>query len=198
MEVKPLTTEAIALTEKKMDMTLDDIIKMSKNDSYKVKNGKQGVSNRSHKIYNNGAHDKSAKFKRFMETRSSLRQGNLAKRRSSFHDNQFPLIAQEARRAAVAPICSRGFNRSRVAAPRVHSNFTSKVGFFVKQQAQYKVKPITKQKLQTLDSLFANMQEQRMKTLSLSQQHHIYAARRNGSDGKSIVPPPWARGYFEN
>ncbi|RYR10410.1 hypothetical protein Ahy_B05g078866 [Arachis hypogaea] len=31
MAAKPLTTEAIALTEKKMDMTLDDIIKMSKN-----------------------------------------------------------------------------------------------------------------------------------------------------------------------
>ncbi|RAL49925.1 unnamed protein product [Cuscuta campestris] len=197
MEAEPLTTEAIALTEKKMDMTLDDIIKMSKNDSYKVKNGKQRVSNKSHKFYNNGAHDKSDKFKRFMETKSSLRQGNLAKRRSSIHDNQFPWITQAARRAAVAPIRSRGFNRSRVAAPRVHSNFTSKVGFFVKQQAQYKLKPITKQKLQTLDSLFANMQEQRMKTLSLSQQH-TYAARRNGSDGKSIVPPPWARGYFEN
>lgn len=31
MATKPLTTEAIALTEKKMDMALEDIIKMSKN-----------------------------------------------------------------------------------------------------------------------------------------------------------------------
>ncbi|RRT83934.1 hypothetical protein B296_00015632 [Ensete ventricosum] len=35
METKPLTAEAIALTEKKMDMTLDDIIKMSKKNTSK-------------------------------------------------------------------------------------------------------------------------------------------------------------------
>ena len=38
MATKPLTTEAIALTEKKMDMALEDIIKMSKNPKSKIKN----------------------------------------------------------------------------------------------------------------------------------------------------------------
>lgn len=37
MAAKPLTTEAIAFTEKKMDMALEDIIKMSKNTKTKAK-----------------------------------------------------------------------------------------------------------------------------------------------------------------
>lgn len=41
-------------------------------------------------------------------------QGALAQRRSSFQDNHFPLVAQAARKAAVAPIHNRGFTRSRV------------------------------------------------------------------------------------
>ncbi|CAH9106602.1 unnamed protein product [Cuscuta europaea] len=197
MTVKPLTTDAIALTEKKMDMSLDDIIKMSKNDSSKSRNGKQGASNSSQKFYNNVAADKSAKFKRFMETRSSLRQENLAQRRTSFHDNHFPLIAQAARKAAVAPIHNRGFNRSRavsmnvqrVAAPLVHRNFTSKDGVFVKKYPQDKVKPVKMQKkLQTLDSMFASMKEQRMKSKNCTN-----APRRNGGR-QNILPPPWARG----
>ncbi|CAH9141375.1 unnamed protein product [Cuscuta epithymum] len=200
MTVKPLTTDAIALTEKKMDMSLDDIIKMSKNDSLKHRNGKQGVSNSSQKFYNNVAADKSAKFKRFTETRSSLRQENLAQRRTSFHDNHFPLTAQAARKAAVAPIHNRGFSRSRavsmnvqrVAAPLAHRNFSSKDDVFVKQKyPQDKVKPVTRQKkLQTLDSMFASMKEQRMKKLS---KNWVNAPRRNGGR-QTILPPPWARG----
>lgn len=111
MAAKPLTTEAIALTEKKMDMTLDDIIKMSKTNATKPKN--QRVSNRGQKFVNNAAQDKFSKARRFMDTRSSLRQGALARRRSNFQGNQFPLAAEAARKAAVAPIRNRAFNRSR-------------------------------------------------------------------------------------
>nr|GLL29147.1 uncharacterized protein LOC109165678 isoform X1 [Ipomoea trifida] len=200
MAAKPLTKEAIALTEKKMDMTLDDIIKMSKNNSFKAK--KQGVPNRNQKFSNNASHDKSAKFQRFMETRSSLRQGALAQRRSSFQGNHFPLVAQAARKAAAAPIHNRGFSRGRVvnmngqrvAAPQTQRNVTNKGGFSVikQQQLQHKVRPVTKQKPQTLDSLFANMKEQRMKNFS---QQHTNAPRRNGgSHGQTIVP--WARGLL--
>ncbi|KAL3360657.1 hypothetical protein AABB24_013878 [Solanum stoloniferum] len=110
MAAKILTTETIALTEKKMDMTLDDIIKMSKTNTTKTK--KQRVSNRSQKFSNNIAQDKSAKIQRFMDTRSSMRQGALAQRRSNFQGDQFPLATEAARRAAVAPIRNRAFNRS--------------------------------------------------------------------------------------
>jgi hypothetical protein len=37
MATKPLTSEAIAITEKKMDMALEDIIKLSKNTKTKPK-----------------------------------------------------------------------------------------------------------------------------------------------------------------
>ncbi|KAG8375112.1 hypothetical protein BUALT_Bualt10G0066400 [Buddleja alternifolia] len=99
MATKPLTSEAIAITEKKMDMSLDDIIKISKTNVMKPKN--QRVSNRGKKIVSNVAQDKSSKVQRFMDTRSSLRQGN-----------QFPLSTEAARKAAGAPIRNRTFNRS--------------------------------------------------------------------------------------
>uniref|UniRef100_A0A5B6ZYI8 Uncharacterized protein n=1 Tax=Davidia involucrata TaxID=16924 RepID=A0A5B6ZYI8_DAVIN len=111
MAAKPLTTETIALTEKKMDMTLDDIIKMSKSTTTKAK--KQRVSNRSKKFLNNAAQEKSAKVRQFMDSRSSLRQAALAQRRSNFQGNQFPLATEAARKAVVAPIRNRAFNRSR-------------------------------------------------------------------------------------
>ncbi|PHT96057.1 hypothetical protein T459_03939 [Capsicum annuum] len=110
MAAKVLTSETIALTEKKMDMTLDDIIKMSKTNTNHTK--KQRVSNRNQKFSNNIAQDKSAKIQRFMDSRSSMRQGALAQRRSNFQGNKFPLATEAARRAAVAPIHNRVFNRS--------------------------------------------------------------------------------------
>ncbi|CAI8598761.1 unnamed protein product [Vicia faba] len=79
MVAKPLITELVALTEKKMDMTLDDIIKMSKNPKFTTKQTR--VSNKSKKFTNSFAQDRSFKARRYMESRSSLRQGVLAKRR---------------------------------------------------------------------------------------------------------------------
>uniref|UniRef100_A0A2N9FEZ7 Uncharacterized protein n=1 Tax=Fagus sylvatica TaxID=28930 RepID=A0A2N9FEZ7_FAGSY len=114
MATKPLTTEAIALTEKKMDMALEDIIKMSKNPKSKIKN-QQRVPNKNEKFPNNLAQDKSMKVRRFMDTRSSFRQGVLAQRRSHFQGNQFPLATEAARKAASAPLRNRAFSRNRLA-----------------------------------------------------------------------------------
>ncbi|KAI3703478.1 hypothetical protein L1987_73577 [Smallanthus sonchifolius] len=62
-------------------------------------------------------------------------------------------------------------------------------GFAVKKQ----VKVVPKQKPQTLDSLFANMKEQRMNALSQQQQQKQYNnGRRNGA-GQQRPRPPWTR-----
>ncbi|KAK9144008.1 hypothetical protein Syun_013408 [Stephania yunnanensis] len=119
MDVKPLTADEEAIArrnDKKIDMTLDDIIKMSKSNASKGK--KHRVSNKS-QFFNSGvagaaAKGNSGKMRRFMDSRSSVRQGYLAKRRSNFHDNQFPLAAEAARKAMTAPIRNRPFyNRNR-------------------------------------------------------------------------------------
>ncbi|XP_042448979.1 uncharacterized protein LOC122033895 [Zingiber officinale] len=99
MATKALTKEAIVMTEKKMNMSLDDIIKMSKKNSAKGKRPlrplikHQGFQNR------NPSHGNTV-LQGFMDSRSSIRQGVLAKRRSNFHGNQFPVITEVARKAA--------------------------------------------------------------------------------------------------
>ncbi|KAL6182371.1 hypothetical protein ACLB2K_043793 [Fragaria x ananassa] len=110
--VKPLTTEAIALTEKKMDMALDDIIKMAK----VAPKGKkqQRVSNKSQTFAKGIAQDKPTKLRRYMDSRSTMRQGVLAQRRSNFQGNQFPVATEAARKAAVVPFRNRAFNRNQV------------------------------------------------------------------------------------
>ncbi|CAA2985644.1 uncharacterized protein LOC111390473 [Olea europaea var. sylvestris] len=196
MAAKPITNEAIALTEKKINMTLDDIIKLSKTNVTKPK--KQRISNRNQRFAKNIVQDKSAKVQRFMDTRSSLRQGALARRRSNFQGNQFPLVTEAARKAAVAPISNRAFNKSRPVnlnnprgwAPAIQKNAANGGGFIEKKQQQ-QVKVVPKQRSQTLDSRFANMKEQRMRVLS--QQNN--GPRRNGG-GQTVVP--WARGRFGN
>ncbi|XP_047971323.1 uncharacterized protein LOC125214368 isoform X1 [Salvia hispanica] len=193
MAATPLTDEAIALTEKKMDMALDDIIKMSKTNSTKPK--KQRVSNRGQKFVANAGQDRFVKGQNFLDTRSSLRQGALARRRSNFQGNQFLASSQAARKAAVAPIRHRDFNQRRtfnVNKPRAVATTVQKVaangvGFTVKRPFQpANITP--KQKPQTLDSLFANMKEQRMRILS--QQSN--GTRKYGSGGGQ-PRLPWAR-----
>ncbi|KAL7159910.1 hypothetical protein ABFS83_01G059400 [Erythranthe nasuta] len=207
MAAKPLTNEAIALTEKKMDMTLDEIIKMSKSDGTKPKR----VSNRGQKFVDYAARDKSSKSRTFMDTRSSLRQGALARRRSNFQGNQnlqgnqnfqgnqFPLATEAARKAAVAPIRNRTFNRGRqfnVNKPSFGSQAVKKVaanggGFTVKKPLQQGNIMPKKKPTQTLDSRFASMKEQRMK--GLSQQSN--GQRRNGGGQAGV---PWARNRLRN
>ncbi|MCL7035238.1 hypothetical protein MKW94_014580 [Papaver nudicaule] len=181
--LKPLTSEAIALTEKKMDMTLDEIIKMSKKPSVQ-KNHR--IPNKNQKF---GVRGNPMKVKQFMDSRSSVRQGALAKRRSNFQVNHFPLATEVAKKAGVAPVRNRPFNRSRQGnnwnkqrngAPQSIQR-TGGVGFLNKQQAplQFQAKMVAqpRQRAQTLDSLFANMKEQRMRMQS---QQNNTTGRRDG------------------
>ncbi|XP_020550765.1 uncharacterized protein LOC105159158 [Sesamum indicum] len=196
MAAKPLTSEAIALAEKKMDMTLDDIIKMSKTNAMKPK--RQRISHSGKKIVNNASQDNSFKVRRYMDTRSSLRQGTLTLRRSNFKVNQFPLGIEAARKAAFAPIRSRAFkqsrpfsvNKPRAGAPTIQKNPVNGGGFTVKKPLQ-QINIGPKQNHQTLDSLFANMKEERKRVLS--QQNNW--SRRNGGNQPRV---PWARGHLHN
>ncbi|KAL6536370.1 hypothetical protein OROGR_012942 [Orobanche gracilis] len=179
MAMKPLTSEAIALTEKKMDMTLDDIIKMSQTHGMKPK--RQRVSNKGEKFVNKVSQDNSLK-------------GALAQRRSNFQANQFPLATEAAKKADVAPIRGRAFNRTRrfnvnkrVGASTVRKNVLNEGRFTVKKPAQV-ANVRDKQKPQTLDSLFATMKEERMRAISRQ--------NNNGSRINGVVP--WARGYQHN
>ncbi|KAF3448711.1 hypothetical protein FNV43_RR09424 [Rhamnella rubrinervis] len=205
MAAKPLTTEAIALTEKKMDMTLDDIIKMSKNNASKPKKQRR-APNKSQTFLKGTAQEKSTKVRRFMDSRSSLRQGVLAQRRSNFQGNQFPLATEFARKAAVAPLRNRAFShnrmanwKARVAGPPLQRR-AGNGGFAAKQPAQQQRRqqqhgeamPKQQQQRPTLDSLFANMKEQRMRVLSRKNNAAVQR-NRNGQQR-----PPWGRGRFGN
>ncbi|XVF51307.1 hypothetical protein PTKIN_Ptkin04bG0174600 [Pterospermum kingtungense] len=200
MAAKPLTSEAIAVTEKKMDMTLDDIIKMSKTTPNKSKKQRR-MPNKNQKHVGNAAKERAVKVQRYMDSRSSLRQGVLAQRRSNFQGNRFPFAAEAARRAAAAPFRVRASNARRVAnlnkprigAPPVQRR-AMKGGSEAEpqqQQQQEQGNVLPKQKHQTLDSLFANMKEQRMKVLS----RQTNAGPRNGG-GRQRMPS--GRGRFGN
>ncbi|CAL0311395.1 unnamed protein product [Lupinus luteus] len=204
MTAKPLTTEAIALTEKKMDMKLEDIIKLSKNKTSKP--GKQRrVSNKSQKFTNNFIQDKPSKMRRYMDSRSSLRQGAIAKRRSTFQGNQFPIAAEVARKAVTAPLRNTVSNRNRgvsswnearfrVSASQRMERVAASGGFLAKQpplsrhhQQQENMDITPKQRPQTLDSLFASLKEQRMR---------VYSRQNNGvqRNGGGSWRPRWGRG----
>ncbi|KAK1430645.1 hypothetical protein QVD17_13537 [Tagetes erecta] len=210
MAAKPLTNAAIEMTEKKMDMSLDDIIKMSKNGTGLNKPKKQRIFNKNQKFSNNVVQDKSMKLRHFMDNRSTLRQGAFGQRRTNFQGNQFSYAAEAARKAAVAPVRNSNFNRNQAvtsyrprAVGRPAQNRASIGGGVAVMKKQRNVAP--KQKAQTLDSLFANMKEQRMKVLSQHQhqhqnqnqnqsqhQHNNNAGRRNGA-GQQRPRPPWTR-----
>ncbi|KAJ6828465.1 uncharacterized protein M6B38_361900 [Iris pallida] len=173
--IKPLTTEAIALTEKKMDMTLDDIIKMSKKTTTKenwpprppVK--RRGLLNGSASRYN-------TVVQRFMDSRSSIRQGVLAQRRSNFRGNQFPVTMNVARKAAVMPIRNVMVNRNKQRiAPALVQRKPAEIGFAGKDKLD-----LLKQRPQTTDALFANMKQQRMRVFS-AQQSATHANSRQTS-----------------
>ncbi|KAG6478686.1 hypothetical protein ZIOFF_062130 [Zingiber officinale] len=88
MATKALTKEAIAMTEKKMNMSLG----MPRTFSVASEIKHQGFQNR------NPSHGNTM-LQGFMDSRSSIRQGVLAKRRSNFHGNQFPVNTEVARKA---------------------------------------------------------------------------------------------------
>ncbi|XP_058095935.1 uncharacterized protein LOC131241216 isoform X3 [Magnolia sinica] len=178
----PMTAEAIARTEKKMNMTLDDIIKMSRKSSSKAIM-RPRASKISRGFLNGVASQvKSSKILRFMDSRSSLRQDVLAQRRSNFKGNQFAVAKGVARRAAIAPIwnrtCTRNsgmhWNKPRLAGPpaqmkAAEGGFVGRVLKKVADEAMHYKTADEAMHYKTLDSLFANMKEQRMRVISKSQ-----------------------------
>ncbi|XP_068637869.1 uncharacterized protein [Aristolochia californica] len=122
-KLKPMTSEAIALMEKKMNMTLDEIIKESKKPSSKSRN--TWVPNKNRGLLNGDSFQgNAAKVQQFMDLGSYLRQGVLSQRRSNFTGNQFPLTAEVANKAAISPIHNKAFTYFRVGTwnkPRVPS-----------------------------------------------------------------------------
>uniref|UniRef100_A0A9I9DCD0 Uncharacterized protein n=1 Tax=Cucumis melo TaxID=3656 RepID=A0A9I9DCD0_CUCME len=249
MAAKPLTTEAIAITEKKMDMALGwaseflastTSLKCPKIREIKAGNreGYRGSSfhmqNKMQKFPNNATQDRPRKLQRFMDSRSSLRQGALANRRSNFQGNQFALATEVARKAAVAPIRPRAFtrrapnwNKTRIhrqaisldsfdqtpfcceeveaefqdvmvdAPPPVpkksftNGNFVPKVS----APAQQQTNATPRQRPQTLDSLFANMKEQRLRVLSQRQNGGGGGAQQQRNGGRQ-QRPPWGKRPF--
>ncbi|KAI5595277.1 hypothetical protein POPTR_003G140700v4 [Populus trichocarpa] len=200
MAIKPLTHDEIANTEKKLDMPLDDIIKMSKNTAKPKKQQRAPIKNQ--KMFNNPAHEKALKMRRYMDSRPLVRQAALAQRRSNFQRNQFPLTSEAARKAAVARFRNRSFGHNFMA----NANNARAGGFTVQRrvanggfamkspprlnQQQQQGDGGAKQRPQTLDSLFANMKEQRMKVLSRRNK----VVQHNGGGRQPRVP--WARGRF--
>ncbi|KAF8033374.1 hypothetical protein BT93_D2089 [Corymbia citriodora subsp. variegata] len=208
MAAKPLTSDAIALTEKKMDMTLDEIIKMSKNPANKAKNFRTSVSyfslNKNQRNFRNAAKEKSLRYRHFMDTRASLRQGALARKRSNFQPNHFPLATEAARKAGVHPFGGRAFNRDRIAnanRPRAGAVVNQKRfvnGAVAAKQKENESNAGAKQRPKTLDSLFADLKEQRMKAVPRqinTVPRQMNAVPRNRG-GRPI--PPWQRARFRN
>ncbi|XP_008239132.1 PREDICTED: uncharacterized protein LOC103337740 [Prunus mume] len=167
----------------------------------KGKKQQRRASNKAQNFVKGAAQDKPAKLRRFMDARSSIRQGVLAQRRSNFQGNQFPIVAEAARKVAVAPLRNRAFNRNRVPnwKPRVGGPilqrragnvYSTKLPLPQQQQQQLRQQEnaLPKQRPQTLDLLFANMKEQRMRA----------QPRQNNAVPRNIrgvqQRPPWGRG----
>uniref|UniRef100_A0A0D9X7B6 Uncharacterized protein n=1 Tax=Leersia perrieri TaxID=77586 RepID=A0A0D9X7B6_9ORYZ len=167
MESMPLTTEAIAFTEKKMDMTLDDIIKMSKKKPGGKKPSRQPIKKRP--FQNGNTNQGNAKVQQFMESRSSIRQGVLAQRRTNLSGNQFSATKQAAKKAATMPIRSRGVRLNK---PSATSNSVQRrpVGEAFQNG---KGKEVQNQAPRTMDALFAQMKQQRMRTMPQQQTNTV-------------------------
>ncbi|XP_056862120.1 uncharacterized protein LOC108844739 isoform X2 [Raphanus sativus] len=152
---KLITTETVALTEKKMDMSLDAIIKMSKsNTNNNVNKGKKHRASNKKESFNSAARNSTVKAQRYMDSRSDLRQGAFAKRRSSFQGNHFSVttnIANTNQSRFITPPAQYG------SAPRGFVAKREKIG---EKQANGGGQ---RQGPQTLDSRFAYMKEERMK-----------------------------------
>ncbi|KAL5222013.1 hypothetical protein ABZP36_026726 [Zizania latifolia] len=188
MESLPLTAEAIAFTEKKMDMTLEDIIKMSKKKNPEGKKPlRQPIKKRS--FQNGNTNQGNAKVQRFMESRSSIRQGFFAQRRTNLGGNQFPATKQAAKKDATLPIRSRGVRWNKPSAP---SNSVQRrpVGEAFQNG---KGKEVLNQAPRTMDALFAQMKQQRMRTIP--QQKTNPAPGRHFSQQRRVQQQRQGRGY---
>jgi hypothetical protein len=169
-EAKPMTNESIVFTEKKMSMSLDDIVKMSK----KSKTNNRRESNKSRKSFNTGAAQKSStKVRQYIDSRSSVRQGALAKKRSNFNGNQFPMTTGVAKKAAVASFSNWTSNGNWT---RNNKSYKGTGEAVVKKKCTggnvsgkwRQQKAAATQKPRTLDERFANLKQQRMRNFGKS------------------------------
>jgi len=159
MESPPLTAEAIAFTEKKMDMTLEDIIKMSKKKNPGGKNPpRQPIKKRP--FQNANTNKGNGKVQRFMESRSTIRQGVLAQRRSNLGGSQFAATKQAAKKAAAMPMRSGAVYWKKPSASTLVQRRSVGDAFqnTKVKESQNHAAP------RTMDALFARMKAQRMRT----------------------------------
>uniref|UniRef100_A0A1J3HKR2 Uncharacterized protein n=1 Tax=Noccaea caerulescens TaxID=107243 RepID=A0A1J3HKR2_NOCCA len=191
----PLMAEAIAITEKKVAMALDDIIKLSKRNSNRNKGKRARRQKNKNQNFNGTANNNTSKVQHYVKSLSAVKQGAVAKRRSNLQRSQFPVTTNIARNAATAPPLSvrgRAFNagrmtsanQSRLIAPpveniSVHARFTTK-----RHEVDQKVENGGGGKRKkTLDSRFASIKKQRKSS-------------NNNNYGVGVqFPrlPPWAR-----
>ncbi|KAG2331546.1 hypothetical protein Bca52824_002726 [Brassica carinata] len=202
---KPITTETVALTEKKMDMSLDAIIKMSKSNTNVNKGKKQRASNKK-ESFSGAAKNSTVKGQRYMDSRSNVRQGAFAKRRSSFHGNQFPVTTAVARNVASGtPVRGRPYNAGRMANTNQSRFITPPAqygsaprGFVAKQQwEKIEQKQANgggqRQGPQTLDSRFANMKEERMRMRRFTEKGSNVGNNGVGLQYQQQQQRPWGR-----
>ncbi|EFH46014.1 hypothetical protein ARALYDRAFT_492473 [Arabidopsis lyrata subsp. lyrata] len=165
----PLIAETIALTEKKVAMALDDIIKLAKRKTNVNKGKKPRRGKNKNQNFNGAARNNTSNVRHHI---SAVRQGSVGKRRSRFQGNQFPVTTNIARKAATAaPLDARGraFNggrmtsayQSRRIAPPVQNISVQPRVNAKRQEVDEKVEH-RGWKRKTLDSRFASMKEQRM------------------------------------
>ncbi|CAN1300122.1 hypothetical protein LINPERPRIM_LOCUS24465 [Linum perenne] len=226
--MRALTREEIANTEKKLDMPLDAIIKLSKTSSTVKANKQSRVPNKNQKTFNNPVQGKAFKVNQYMASRPFVRQGALAQKRSNFQGNHFPVAKDFARKAAVAPLRNRPFNNN--ALP--YSNKAREGSFMVQRRADNRsfaakvmssevasqnqqqqhgdggIKPRT----QTLDAMFANLKEERTRTFMQQQNNGVpqfnAVQQNNGLRQNNLGQQrnrnfgrrgvPWARNRFAN
>ncbi|CAI0441129.1 unnamed protein product [Linum tenue] len=225
MATKPLTHEEIANTEKKLDMPLAK------------PNKQRRAPNKNQRMFNNSAQEKALKVQKYMASRPFVRQGALAQRRSNFQGNHFPIAKDIAQKAAVAPLRNRPFERNLMSNPnkarenKVTMNMVLTLRLLSvlfcqpPQSQQQHGNGGMKQRPQTLDAMFANMKEQRMRALvqqnnavrhnnGVQQQNnavrHNNGARARQNSGvrqnnnnwgqrnrnTSRIGVPWARNHF--
>ncbi|CAE6132200.1 unnamed protein product [Arabidopsis arenosa] len=206
---KPITTETVALTEKKMDMSLDEIIKMEKSNTNVNKGKKQRASNKKEK-FNGAAKNSAVKAQHYMDSRSDVRQRAFAKKRTNFQGNQFPVTTTIARKAASAnQLRGRPYNagrmtntnQSRFITPPAQ-NRAAQRGFVAKPQQQQQREKIEQKQAngggggqrqwpQTLDSRFATMKEERMRMRRFADNRN--SVGNNGAGLQQRLMVPWVR-----
>ncbi|KAJ0239640.1 Uncharacterized protein HA466_0232440 [Hirschfeldia incana] len=188
----PLVADLIALNEKKVAMALDDLIKMSKRNSKgnKGKRSRRG-KNKNRNFSGAARNSNTSKEKHYVNSLSGVRQGAVAKRRSNFKGNQFPVASNVTRKAStvISPSVRRraisggrmtSANQSRLLAPPVQNRSLHA------RSKRHEVEPKVENgggKWKTLDSRFAIMKEQRKSSDNNSGVNKVHAPRL----------PPWVR-----